>query len=134
MKLALSCALAAVLVLPAAPSWAAWTEIERFDDGIRVFVDRDSARRDGDRAEVRHLVRWAELQADPGQPPFASTVVRTAYDCVNKWERFLSSASYAGTMGDGPRVAVDLNEAEGWSSVSAGSMEEKLWQTACGLP
>ena len=29
-------------------------------------------------AQVRHLVRWSEPQIDPGQPPYRSTVVRTA--------------------------------------------------------
>ena len=51
-------------------------------------------------AEILHLVRWAEPQVDPGLPPYLSTVVRTAYDCTGKKERYLASTSYAGNLGN----------------------------------
>lgn len=113
------------------PAFAAWDEVDRFDDGIRIYADPGSIRRDGDEARLRHLVRWAEPQADPGVPPYRSTVVDSVYDCVAKRQRFLSSASYAGALGDGPRVDVDQREDEAWDIVSAGSLEEKLWTLAC---
>lgn len=111
---------------------ADWAEVERFEDNTRIYVDRTSARRDGDLAEVLHLVRWGEPQIDPGQPPYLSTVVRTAYDCANKREKYLASTSYAGAMGDGAKVVSDDDEAEKWYTISDGSMEEKLWKLACG--
>lgn len=111
---------------------ADWAEIERFDDETRVYVDRDTARRNGNVAEVLHLVRWGEPQADPGQPVYLSTVVRTAYDCASKLEKYLASTSYAGAMGNGAKVTSDNDEAETWYSISDGSMEEKLWRVACG--
>jgi hypothetical protein len=110
---------------------AQWSEITRFDDGMRIYADRSSARRDGDSAELTHLVRWAEPQQDPDSPPYRSTVVRTRYDCVGKRERYLASTSYAGAMGDGARIIADDDAVDGWYSISEASMEDKLWQVAC---
>ena len=130
-QLALALALAALNhTVLAAPS--AWTEISRFEDGMRVYVDRSSARRNGDIAEVLHLVRWAEPQQDDGLPAYRSTVVRTLYDCQGKRERYLESTSFAGPMGDGAAVLADENAVEGWYSISPASMEDKLWAVACG--
>lgn len=110
---------------------AEWVEIERFEDGMRVYVDAASARREGDLAEVRHLVNWAEAQEEPGQAAYRSTIVRTRYDCLGKGEKYLSSVSHAEPMGKGVKVAADGREAESWYSISSGSMEEKLWEIAC---
>ncbi len=118
------------LLLSGAAS-AAWVEVGEFDDGMRVYVDKGSARRTAGVAQVLHLVRWGEVQEDPGQPPYRSTVVRTAYDCSGKRERYLASISYSGAMGDGVRVAADDREAESWCSISEDSLEERLWRVAC---
>lgn len=123
--------LALMLALSSSAALAAWTEIEKFDDGMRVFVDPASLRRSGDTARLEHLVRWPLPQLEPAQPPYLSTKMLTDYDCVGKRERYLSSISYAGAMGSGARVAIDDNAAEGWDPISADSMEEKLWQMAC---
>ena len=110
---------------------AEWVEIERFEDGMRVYVDAATARREGDLGEVRHLVNWGEPQEEPGQAAYRSTIVQTRYDCLGKGEKYLSSVSYAEPMGKGIKVAADGREVEGWYSISSGSMEEKLWQIAC---
>ena len=49
---------------------AEWVEIERFEDGMRVYVDAATARREGDLGEVRHLVNWGEPQEEPGQAAY----------------------------------------------------------------
>ena len=129
MRIHLSLLLA--LSLASGTAFAEWIEIQKFDDGMRVFVDRSSARRSGEQAQVTHLVRWSEPQLEPDSPPYRSTVVKTAYDCVAKRERYLASTSYAGTMGDGAKVIEDDDEAEAWYSISESSMEDKLWKIAC---
>lgn len=118
-------------------AFAAWTEIERFEDGLLVFVDQASVRRSGEAAviaELTHLVRWPEPQVEDGVPPYRSTIVRAAYDCREKRERYLGSTSYAGAMGGGVKVQVDGQEASAWTPISAASMEEKLWTIACAAP
>lgn len=122
-----------ILALPLASPWACaeWQEIAKFDDGMRVYVDRATVRRAGDTAEVQHLVRWAEPQEEEGQAAYRSTVVRTVYDCVNKRERYLSSLSFSGPMGNGIKVAADGQEVDRWYTISEASMEEKLWKVAC---
>lgn len=132
IKLSFS-ALAIFLLVLSEAACAEWQQIEVFEDGMRVFVDKGSVRRDGDTAQVVHLVRWAEPQEEAGQPAYRSTLVRTAYDCVGKREKYLSSVSYAGAMGNGVKVAADGREAEAWYSISEGSMEESLWKIACGI-
>ena len=124
---------ALAFVTLSAAAHAEWQEIDRFDDDTRIYVDRKTARRDGTMAEILHLVRWGEPQVDPGLPPYLSTVVRTAYDCTGKKERYLASTSYAGNLGNGATVVADEDAAEGWSSISEDSMEEKIWRVACGM-
>jgi len=125
--------LALLLVAASAMALAGWVEIERFDDGMRVFVEPATVRRSGATAEVVHLVRWGEPQLEPGYPPYLSTIVRTAYDCAGKGEKYLASTSYAGAMGNGARVVEDDNAVEDWYSISEASLEEKLWKIACGV-
>ena len=123
--------LALMLALSSSAALAAWTEIEKFEDGMRVFADPASVKRSGDTASLEHLVAWPVPQLEPAQPAYLSTKVLTDYDCIGKRERYQSSISYAGAMGNGARVAIDDNAAEGWDPISAASMEEKLWQMAC---
>lgn len=110
---------------------AVWEEIEKFEDGMLVYVDSTSAHRSGDIAFIEHLVRWGEPQVEPGFSPYLSTIVRTSYDCIGKREKYLSSISYGGPMGNGVKVTFDDNAAEVWYSISDASMEEKLWKVAC---
>jgi hypothetical protein len=127
-RIALTLALAGLC----ATAQAGWTEIQTFDDGMRVFVDKATAQRNsGDTAQLSHLVRWGEPQEEVGISPYRSTVVRASYDCAGKHEKYLGSTSYAEPMGNGAQVAADDNEAEVWYSISEGSMEEKLWKIAC---
>jgi len=131
MKTKNKSALLLVLALLSSTVLAEWTEIQKFDDGMRIFVDKASARRSGDTARVTHLVRWGEPQLEPGSPPYLSTVVQTTYDCIGKRERYLASTSYAGPMGNGDVVISDEDEADKWYTISEGSMEERLWSIAC---
>lgn len=121
-----------LLLALAEPTYADWLEVEQFEDGMRVYADPSSVSHAGSNAELTHLVRWAEPQADEGAAPYRSTVVRTAYDCADKLERYLASNSFAGPMGDGASVRYDDNAAETWYNISEASMESKLWAIACG--
>ncbi len=122
---------ALTLTALSAATHAEWREIARFEDNTRIYVDKQTAHRDGTIAQILHLVRWGEPQTDPGLPPYLSTVVRTAYDCAGKKEKYLASTSYSGSMGNGATIIADEDEAEAWSSISDDSMEEKIWKTAC---
>jgi len=126
-------ALILVLAVLTSNALAEWVEIEKFEDGMRVFVDKATARRNRDTAQVLHLVRWAEPQVEPGYPNYLSTIVRTSYDCIGKREKYLASTSYAGPMGNGAKVIADEDEVEIWYSISESSLEDKLWKIACGL-
>ena len=79
MKTTQRLALTLVLAAMSGAVLAEWTEIEKFDDGMRVYVDRATVRKNGSTAEVSHLVRWGEAQREPGRPPYLSTVVRDVY-------------------------------------------------------
>ena len=131
MKKTTQIALTLFLVLLNGAALAEWVEIEKFEDGMRVYVDKTTALRTGDTGQVLHLVRWGEPQKEQDFPPYLSTVVRTTYDCIGKRERYIESSSYAGPMGNGALVAEDDSEVKGWYSISEASMEDKLWKIAC---
>lgn len=133
MKTTKRIAVALALAVLGRNAQAEWVEIEKFEDGMRVFVDKATARRSGDMAQVLHLVRWGEPQVEPGSPNYLSTIVRTMYDCIGKREKYMASSSYAGPMGNGAKVIADEDEVENWYSISESSLEDKLWKVACGL-
>ena len=120
----------ALAVLPG-PAQAAWEEVVRFEDGLRIYVDRGSLKREGEIGYGEHLVRWVEPQTGDDHLPYRSTVVRSAYHCEQKLERYLGSASFSGPLGDGARVLEDKDASELWYRVSDDSMEGKLWRIAC---
>ena len=124
---------ALALAVLSSAALAEWVEIEKFDDGMRVFVDKTTARRSGDTAQVLHLVRWSEPQVEPGYPNYQSTIVRTTYDCVGKREKYMASMSFTGTMGTGSKVISDEDKVDHWYSISESSLEDKLWKIACGI-
>ena len=66
---------------------AEWVEIERFEDGMRVYVDAATARREGDLGEVRHLVNWGEPQEEPGEFTEAQIRKMTRAQLVDLYER-----------------------------------------------
>jgi len=134
MKTTKSLAAALAMAALCGAARAEWVEIEKFEDGMRVYADATTARRSGEDkqfAQLAHLVRWGEPQVEAGLPPYLSTRVTAAYDCSGKTERYLASVSYAGAMGNGTRIVADDNEANEWYSISASSLEEKLWKIAC---
>lgn len=110
---------------------AEWHEIHRFDDGMLVFVNPQTAQRNGNLAEIDHLVRWPEPQEADDGTIYLSTIVHTRYDCAHKLERYLGSTSYAGPAANGDVVISDDDAAERWDTISAASLEEKLWTQAC---
>ena len=133
--------LAAALALPA---HAAWREIERFEDGVRIYVDDAAAvQRDDNQAILRHLVRWNEPQNDEvsdaeiregvALPVYLSTLVQTQYDCRSRLFKYLSSWFFAAVMSDGVRVTADEDAAGRREPASDGSMKEKLWEIACAI-
>ena len=133
MKTMIRIALILASVALSAGVRAEWVEIQQFEDGMRVFVDKTTVTRTGNIAQVLHLVRWSEPQVEEGSPGYQSTVVRTSYDCVGKREKYLASTSYAGPMGGGAKVISDEDEADSWYSISESSMEDRLWKVACGI-
>ena len=110
---------------------ASWVEIDHFDDGIRIFADQKNLRRTANVAHLAHLVRWSEPQIEPDLPPYWSTIVQVDYDCNAKKEKYVSSISYAGKMGDGAAIISDEDAAGDWADISPDSMEEKLLKFAC---
>jgi len=107
---------------PASPIHAAWREIGRFEDGVRVYADDAAAvQRDGSKAILRHLMRRNAPQndeiSDAGSwegavlPIYLSTLVQTQYDCRSRRFKCLSSWFFAGVMSDGVRVTADEDAA-----------------------
>lgn len=119
-----------VLLCPLS-AMAVWEEIDQFEDGMRIYVQRESLRREGEVSYLDHLVRWPEPQTGEGHAPYRSTRVHVAYHCREKLERYLSSRAYAGLAGDGTVIMEDAEEAQLWYRVSDDSMEGRLWRIAC---
>ena len=53
------------------------------------------------------------------------------YDCVSQEERTLSLTFFSGNISDGNALYTD-SDAQKWTPISPGSLNESLWKAACG--
>lgn len=105
-----------------------------------VYYDPKSVRRDGNLATLWQLIDYKVMR---GNAPFGmfmmsphrffSTKTHKQFDCAHKTARLLASLEFSQHMGTGTRNAV-LVEQDQEQSVIPGSINQALWEVACGVP
>lgn len=108
----------------ASPLYAAtWAKLGTDSQGVTVFIDRDSLRKDG---ELRYFSLKFETAA-PGQSGVAYTVMRELIDCKRSTITTLSLLAY---RADGLLI-VDYSEVQPVRPIASGSNGEDIALAVC---
>jgi len=124
-----------VLFLSTVPSHAEWVAVEKdyLLPGLQtVYVDPDAIRREGNLVTLWQLIDFTWMQGNPrGTPRFLSTKTYKQFDCAEKRLRLLAFTEFSRPMGTG--ISNDgYVDKENWIPIEPKSMNQALWEVACG--
>lgn len=127
--------LAALLFLNSVPASAEWVVVEKdyLLPGLQtVYVDPDNIRREGDLVTMWQLIDFKWMQGSARGPTrFMSTETHKQFDCAKKRLRLLAFTEFSHRMATGIR-ANGYVDRDNWLSVEPESMNQALWEVACG--
>lgn len=116
---------------------AEWVTVERdyLSPGLQtLYIDPDTLHREENLVTIGLLVDFKWMQGNyVGTPRFLSVTARKQFDCTEKRLRWLAFTEYYGHMATGLATGgyVDKNN---WLPVEPDSMNQALWEVACGKP
>ena len=128
--------LVSVFALSATPLHAGWVAINQQyqSPGLRtIYIDSDSVRRDGYLVTLSALVDWKWMQGNRSPNRFYSTKITKQFDCAEKLVRTLAATDFYGHMGTGEVIGGGGHASDGhWVTVELGTINQGLWEAACG--
>ena len=124
-----------LLFLRSVPVSAEWVAVEKdyLLPGLQtVYVDPDSIRRDGNQVMILQLIDFKWMQGSARGPTrFMSTETHKQFDCMGKRLRLLAFTEFSQRMGTG--ISADGYVDKGnWLSIDPDSINQALWEVACG--
>ncbi len=124
------------LVLMQKPVQAEWVAIDRQyqSPGLQtVYIDPDSVHREGNLVTLSALIDWTWMQGNRSPTRFYSTQLTKQLDCAKKQVRTLSATDFYGHMGTGQVIGGGghTNESH-WIRIERGTLNQGLWEAACG--
>jgi hypothetical protein len=127
--------LTALLFLSNAPAHAEWVALEKdyLLPGLQtVYVDPDSIRREGNLVTMLQLIDFEWMQGSARGPTrFMSTETHKQLDCAGKRLRLLAFTEFSRGMGTGV-AAGGYVDRDNWLSIEPDSINQALWEFACG--
>jgi hypothetical protein len=134
-------ALVALLFLNTVPVCAEWQAVEKdyLRPGLQaVYIDPDSIHREGNQVTLWQLIDFKWMQGNQGLGPlgfgphrYFSTKTHKQFDCVGKRVRLLAFTEFSQHMGTGI-AAHGYVDKDNWLPVEPESMNQALWEFACG--
>lgn len=125
-----------MLILAHGPVWAEWMAIDvRYQSHPlqTAYIDPDTIRREGHLVVISALVDWKVMQGGRAPTRFYSTTITKQLDCAEKQVRSLAATDFYGHMGTGEIIGGGGNTSEGqWVAIEPGTLNEGLWEAACG--
>lgn len=129
--------LMALLLLSPGPGYANWVAMEdKYQSpGLQtVYVDPATIRREVDLVSLWQLIDFKMSQGDRGGfRHILSTKTQKQFDCADKRLRLLAFMEFSRRMGSGLRN-VGYVDTDLWLSVEPESLNQGLWELACGKP
>lgn len=127
--------LVALLFINSVPAFAEWVAVEKnyLLPGLQtVYVDPDSIRREGDLVTMWQLIDFKWMQGSARGPTrFMSTETHKQFNCAEKRLRLLAFTEFSHRMATGIR-ANGYVDRDNWLSVEPESINQALWEVACG--
>ncbi len=125
-------------VMPPGETWVAVDSAYQSPARNMVYFDPTTIRRDEALVTLWQLTDYKMMQGNApfgrfmlGPHRFFSTKSHKEFDCVNKRVRLLASSEHSQHMGTGVQHAVAVGQGSGFP-VEPGSINEALWNVACG--
>ncbi len=136
-----ACALITLLLLSVGPVYAEWVAIEDHyqSPGLQtVYFDPDTIHRNGHLVAIWQLTDYRSVQGHVGLGPFGvdpsrfvSTKTHKQFDCVEKRLRLLAYMEFLQHMGTGRRNDGYVDK-DNWLPIEPESINQALWNVACG--
>jgi hypothetical protein len=130
-----------LLVLSSVPAYAEWVAVEKdyLLPGLQtVYVDPDTIRREGNLVTIWQLIDFKQMQGNAGMGPlgfgpnrFLSTKTHKQFDCAGKRLRLLAFTEFSRGMGTGIPANGYVDHGN-WIPVEPNSINQALWDVACG--
>src|SRR6185436_564674 len=83
-----------LLVLSSSPAYAEWVLVHTGEDGMTVYVNPATSRRNGDVMELWVLVDYKTIQTAP-PPPYLSEKSQREIDCTQERIRLLAVTTFS---------------------------------------
>jgi hypothetical protein len=122
--------LAMLLALASGNAAAEWLVAGSTDTTI-VYADSATIRREGDRVRILVLLDLKTPATFADMEPFVSTKAEYEYDCKEKRVRGLYYTLHTGHMAEGEVVRKGWGPSD-WTPVAPDSLNQNLWNAACG--
>ena len=127
-----------LLFLNSVPAYAEWVAVEETPGLRTVYVDPDTIRREGNLVTLWLLMDFKWMQGNVGMGRFGldpsrflSTKTQMQFDCAEKRLRLLAYSEFLRHMGTGRRNDGYVDTGN-WVPVKPDSMNQALWEVACG--
>ena len=134
--------LVVLLFLNTVPVCAEWQAVEKdylVPGRQTVYVDPESIRREGHLVTLWQLIDFKWMQGNQGLGPlgfgphrFFSTKAHKQFDCAGKRLRLLAFTEFSQHMGTGI-AAHGYVDKDNWLLVEPESINQALWEFACGM-
>lgn len=118
-----------VLAILSSNAMAEWIRVNSTDE-FTAYVNPSSIRKNGNRVKMWSMYDFNQMQ-NQGNGPFMSAVNQSEYDCKEEQGRMLATTGYYGNMSKG-RTIFSAAQATGWMPIVPGSIDNALWNAACG--
>ena len=124
-----------LLLLSSRPAYAEWMRVEKdyLMRGLQiVYVDPNTIHREGNLVTMRQLIDFKWMQGSARGPTrFMPTETHKQFDCAEQRLRLLAFTEFSHRMGTGIQ-ADGLVDKDNWLSIEPESINQALWEVACG--
>lgn len=124
------------LILVEIPVYAEWIALEaRYQQHPlqTAYVDPGTIHREGHLVTLSALIDWKAMQGGRSPNRFYSTKLNKQFDCKEKLARTLGATDFYDHMGNAEVIGGGSNTGDGhWMVVQAETLNQGLWETACG--
>jgi hypothetical protein len=128
----------ASLILVYAPVQAEWIALEaryQLHPLQTAYVDPGAIHREGHLVTLSALIDWKAMQGGRSPTRFYSTTLSKQFDCKEKLVRTLGATDFYDHMGKAEVIGGGSNSGDGhWIVVEPETLNQGLWETACGKP
>ncbi len=124
-----------LVLLLATPALGAWEEVRRNED-VRLLIDPQSIKADGDSVTFRYLVDFREAQTDNKATYFRSLITNAAIRCKERTIAVRGAEGYTGNTGRGRLLGATTPTAaeSAFKGLEKGTSDEDLWKRVCTKP